>query len=617
MPGEIHEQLTERYERHGWPAQTRPDIKPPEGWSLPLIATHQQLHHHALSPDGKQIAFIWNQETGANIHVTPSAGGWPQQLSTDRPMTNFWEDSPPRWSPDGALIAFTQEGHIHVVPSRGGHPKRISRRWSGASSPRWLPDSNRLLMAFDDDGHQRILLIDRDGAWPRQISHGPGHDSDPNPSPDGRHVAYTHYPKDDFNRSDITIVNLETGQAIRPTNTPGLHNRSPRWSPDGKQIAFISERTGYHEVFLTQPNGEDERQLTDLGMNVGYIAWSPDGARLACTLNREGAWEMGLITIQDGEFHTLRARLGTHHSPQWSPDGAFITFEYESLTETPDLYRMELESGEATRLTNSIPLGLEAIELVTPEHISYTSFDSLSIPGLLYPPPKPNGAAIVYPHGGPTSQYCYEWDIWVEYLVAKGYTVIAPNYRGSTGYGIEFERSNHGVWGIDDTKDCLAAADFLATLDWIDEKRIGIYGSSYGAYMVYCCLAEDPEYRFACGVARFGDCNILSSWAQGDLPGREDLERMMQHPQKNVAGYLAGSPVWCAANIQKPLLILHGLQDKRVHPLQSEELVEALKREGKTFEYKTYANEAHGFLHRANRLDAYARAEQFFDWWLM
>jgi dipeptidyl aminopeptidase/acylaminoacyl peptidase len=278
---------------------------------------------------------------------------------------------------------------------------------------------------------------------------------------------------------------------------------------------------------------------------------------------------------------------------------------------------MDVGSGEVTRLTNSTPLGLETLELVMPEHVRYTSFDDLSIPALLYPPPKPNGAAIVYPHGGPTGQYGYEWDVWVQYLVAKGYTVIAPNFRGSTGYGIDFERANHGVWGIDDTKDCLAAVDFLATLDWVNKGRVAIYGASYGAYMVYCCLAQDPERRFACGVARFGDCNILSSWAQGDLGGREDLERMMQHPAKNMGGYLAGSPVWRVANIEKPLLILHGLEDKRVHPLQSEELVEALKREGKTYEYKSYANEAHGFLHRANRLDAYARVERFFDWWLM
>jgi dipeptidyl aminopeptidase/acylaminoacyl peptidase len=616
MPGDIHEPLTERYERNGWPAQIRPDVKPPEGWSLSLVVAHQYLHNHALSPDGARIAFIWDQEAGSNIHVMPSAGGWPRQLSTDRPLGNFWEDSLPRWSPDGGHIAYTQEGHVHVIPSGGGPSKSLSRRWTGAGDPHWLPDG-RLLMTFDDEDHQRILLTDRDGAWPRQISHGPGHDADPNPSPDSGRVAYTHYPKDDFNRSDIMRVDLETGHAVPLTSTPGFHNRSPRWSPDGAQIAFISERTGNNEVFLVRPDGEGERQLTHLDADVGWIAWSLDGSRLAATLNREGAWEIGLIDAQTGAFHTLRARLGTHQSPQWSPDGAFLTFEYEGPTETPDIYRMAVDSGEVTRLTDSTPLGLTAVELVTPEHVRYTSFDDLSIPALLYPPPKPNGAAIVYPHGGPTGQYGYEWDVWVQYLVAKGYTVLAPNFRGSTGYGLDFERANHGVWGIDDTRDCLAGADFLATLDWVKKERIAIYGASYGAYMVYCSLAQDPEHRFACGVARFGDCDILSSWAQGDLAGREDLERMMKHPSQNLASYIAGSPVWHVADIEKPLLILHGLEDRRVHPLQSEELVEALKREDKTFEYKTYTNEAHGFLHRANRLDAYARVERFFDWWLM
>ena len=135
--------------------------------------------------------------------------------------------------------------------------------------------------------------------------------------------------------------------------------------------------------------------------------------------------------------------------------------------------------------------------------------------------------------------------------------------------------------------------------------------------MALASLASDDRYRFACGVAKYGDCNILSSWAQGDQVGREDLERMMGHPAHHQAAYRAGSPVWQVENIQKPLFIAHGLKDDRVHPLQSEELVEALKRAGKTFEYKTYANEGHGLLHRASIIDFHTRLERFFDWYLL
>jgi dipeptidyl aminopeptidase/acylaminoacyl peptidase len=202
-------------------------------------------------------------------------------------------------------------------------------------------------------------------------------------------------------------------------------------------------------------------------------------------------------------------------------------------------------------------------------------------------------------------------------MSAKGYTVIAPNFRGSSGYGTAFERLNYDVWGVDDTRDCLAASGTLVSLFGVDSQRIAIIGASYGSYLAICSLAFDPQRRFACGVAKYGDCDLLTSWAKCDRSGLEDLYRMMGHPSTNRTGYRAGSPVWNVENIQAPLLILHGLLDPYVPPLQSEELVEALKKAGKTYEYKTYADEGHGFLLRKNQLDFYQRMDRFIDWYLL
>ena len=151
----------------------------------------------------------------------------------------------------------------------------------------------------------------------------------------------------------------------------------------------------------------------------------------------------------------------------------------------------------------------------------------------------------------------------------------------------------------------------------MDRQRLAIYGASYGSYLAFCALASDPPGPFACGVAKYGDCNILTSWAQGERETREDLERMMGHPTSDRNGYRVGSPVTRAANIRAPLLIVHGLLDPIVHPLQSQELVEALKREKKTFEYKAYPDEGHGLLQRKNQLDFYALMERFVDWYLL
>jgi len=208
-------------------------------------------------------------------------------------------------------------------------------------------------------------------------------------------------------------------------------------------------------------------------------------------------------------------------------------------------------------------------------------------------------------------------DLYTQYLVAKGYTYLAINYRGSTGYGIEFEHANDNDWGIGDTQDCLFAARYLAGLDGIDPQRLAIMGSSYGGYMVACCLARDPDYLFACGISLYGDADLFSSWAQCERDTRLYTEMMIGHPALNRQVFQAGSPVYDVADVKKPVLILHGLEDLIVPPQASEEWVEALKREDKTFEYKTYGEESHGFLNRANLDDEYARIERFLDWYLI
>ena len=214
-------------------------------------------------------------------------------------------------------------------------------------------------------------------------------------------------------------------------------------------------------------------------------------------------------------------------------------------------------------------------------------------------------------------QAILEWEPLIPYFAAKGYTWLRPNYRGSTGYGVAFEQANYNDWGEGDTQDCLYGARYLRDLPGIDPGRVAIYGASYGGYMVACCLSRDPDYLYACGVDKFGDANLISSWAQCNRDLRLYSEIFLGHPARNRQVYIDGSPIYQVENVQKPVLIFHGLEDDVVPPQASEEWVEALRRAGKTFEYKTYADEAHGFLQRATQLDFYRRLERFLDWYLL
>jgi dipeptidyl aminopeptidase/acylaminoacyl peptidase len=607
--------IEEKYEHNGWPSVARPDLKPPDGWSLPLVCSVNLLDGQELSPDGQWITFTWNRDQSSDVFIMPAAGGWPRRVTVGRDLE--WPELACRWSPDGQWLAISQNDHILIAPSAGGLPKRISDFTDSASDPVWMPDG-RLIITVERNDSKQLLLTDREGQWPRElVGRRDGDCWDAQPSPDGSLVAYTFRPFGDLNRLDVHVVETDTGQIRELAGQPKLRSWQPRWSPDGAQIAFLSQQSGWNEVWLVRPDGQGLRRLTDLGADVDDLAWSPDGARLAAAVNRGGALHLVLIDAQTGEATTLRDDEGVYMRPLWSPGGDWLLVYYEDPLAPGDLYRVDLQ-GRMDQLTFSNPPALAANHFPRPERVSYKSFDGLEIPAFLYRPQKANGAAIVHPHGGPSlqAQLTY-WEPIIPYFVAKGYTWLRPNYRGSTGYGVAFEHANYGDWGGGDTQDCLHGGRFLRDQPGIDPDRVAIYGGSYGGYMVACCLSRDPDYLFACGVSNYGDANLISSWAQCNRDLRLYSEIFLGHPARNRMIYIDGSPIYQVENVQKPVLICHGLEDDVVPPEASEEWVQALRQAGKTFEYKTYAAEPHGFLKLATRLDFYERMERFLDWYLL
>ncbi len=610
--------LTEKYERNGWPSIRRPDLKPPEGWNLSLITSLERIRSHALSPDGDTIAFIKDGESLSDVYLMPAKGGWPARITTDRPLAAYWDDEIPAWSPDGNWVAFGIKGHVHLVPRQGGLPKKITDFATAAGSPRFLPDSRGLIVSVERSDADQLLLTDIHGSWPRALTTDTiGDHWDARPSPDGNSIIYTLRRFDDLNRLDIVLLEIETGKSITLYGKPSTRALSAKWSPDGKWIAFISQEGEREEIYLVRPNGEGLHQLTKTGQDVFQFEWSPNGRQMAVIFNRGGAFDLSLIEIDTGEIVNLRSGLGIHSNPNWGTNGSFITYEYESTLLPPDLYRIDVDTKQVTQLTYSNPPAMQENKKVVPEIVYYKSFDGLEIPAFLYKPENPNGAAIVYPHGGPKDQYGYFWDELAQYFTAKGYYYLAPNYRGSTGYGKQFERANYGTWGVDDTKDCLHAAKFLRGFQKIRQESIGIAGGSYGGYMTICSLSRDAEYLYACGISKYGDSNLVSSWALCEKRLRLYTEIFLGHPAVNTGFYTKGSPISDVKNVQKPVLVLHGLLDTVVPPEASEEWVEALKRHDKIFEYKTYDDEPHGFLRRENLFDVYERMEQFLDWYLL
>jgi dipeptidyl aminopeptidase/acylaminoacyl peptidase len=609
--------LIEKYERNGWPSVKRPDLKPPQGLNLSLLTSLERIRTHSLSSQG-ELAYIKDGETLSDVFSMSANGGWPARITTDRPLAAYWDDEIPEWSADGNWLGFGIAGHVHIVPRLGGLPKKITDFTTSASGPRWMPDSIGLIVTVERNDVDQLLLTDREGSWPRALTTDTlGDHWDARPSPDGKYIVFSLRRFDDLNRLDIVLLELATGKQVTLYGKPSTRSLSPSWSPDGKWIAFLSQETGREELYLIKPDGEGLHQLTKAGLDIFQYSWSPDSRQMLVVQNRSGALELMLLETQSGEMTELRGGAGLHSNPNWSKDASYITFEFESPLLPPDVYRMELPGRRLTQLTFSNPPALQSNKFIVPESVSYKSFDGLEIPAFLYRPKKSNGAAILYPHGGPTDQYGLGWDELAQYFAAKGYTYLAPNYRGSTGYGQNFERANYDDWGGGDMQDCLFGAKYLHSFKDIKPGGIGIAGGSYGGYLTNNSLSRDPEYLFACGVAKYGDANLVSSWAQCEKRLRLYTEIFLGHPSQNLQIYLKGSPIADAKSVQKPVLILHGLLDSVVPPEASEEWVEALRREGKVFEYKTYDDEPHGFLRRENLYDVYERMERFLDWYLL
>ncbi len=596
-------------EHNGVPSQPRPDAAPPPHWRLDAIAAVGRPHHLVASAAGHEVAFVLDAGEASDVWVMGVDGSGLRRLTTVRDPHAFWEDTAPAWSPDGTRVAFAEGGSIHVVAATGGPPRTLVE----GGSPQWLDDAH-LLITVDRDRVSRLCRIAVDDPWPVAMSPADGHAWAASIAPDRRRIAYVHAPRDDRKRSELRLLDLTDGSVTTLVSDRGFFVGNPAFSPDGRAVAYTSERSGWSEVHLI--DGGEERRVTSDEADFSELSWHRDDRRLVARRTRHGVGDLVTVDTASGDV-TVLAPGGSWSSPQWTAGGDVIAV-YEDHATAPRI--RAVAGAEPVTCLSMVPAAIDAAPHVTPEVVAYRSFDGLEVPGFLFRPATADGGrcpVVVYPHGGPTSHYGDEWDGHAQYFLDKGYGWFAVNFRGSTSYGLDFEHAEHGRWGVADTEDCLAAYDYLAGLDWVDPGRIAIFGASYGSYMALAALARDPQRRFACGVAKYGDCDILTSWAQGDQVGIEDLERMMGHPSENREGYREGSPIHWVADIERPLLIAHGEQDERVHPKQSQQVTEALRRLGKTFEYVTYPTEGHGLLRRAPQIHFYERLERFLDWYLM
>ncbi len=596
----------------GLPTPMRRGDPSPPRWRLEAVAATERPRSPSVSKDGRLLAFIHDRDT-SDVWLLDLDGGEPQRLTTGREPMPYWEDTTPAISPDNAWVAYAEGGWVWIVATAGGPPRKVVE----AGSPLWL-GSDRLVVTIERDERSRLAVVSVADPWPQPLVRSAegldpvGDEGRAAVSPDLRHVAFEFTPRSDLNRTEIRLVAVETGVTRALTGAPSTHDREPTWSPDGTRLAFAAQRDEWYELRAVELATGEERVLAVEEADFSGPRWHPDGSRLAAVRSARFTHDLVVVDAGGGGVDLVAAG-GNWGAPAWTARGELVA-TYEDHATPPELRR------DLASLVRPAPAAVLSAPHVTPEEVQFASSDGLVVEALLFRPAESRrlAPAVVYPHGGPTDLYGDDWDGHAQYFLDKGYAWLALNYRGSIGRGKTFERMNFDDWGGGDVQDCLAAADFLHSLDWVDGGRLAIFGASYGSYLSLCSAVEDAGQRFRCAVCKYGDCDLLTTWSQGDREGVYYCgENMLGHPSENREAWLRGSPVHRLDRLAVPLLIAHGERDARVHPKQSEELVAELRRLGKTFEYVTYPTEAHGFLRAGPQLDFYRRLERFLDWHLL
>ena len=592
----------------------------------------EKLYHTRIvggtswSPDGRSVALVTNISGRNNIWLVPSEGGWPSQLTiSDQRQID------PAWSPNGKWIAFNsdrdgdEQWDLLLVSPQTGEVVNLTNTPDFAEEGQvWSPDSRyiaymskpRSASTFEIDIMD--VLTKRYRALTKNTPKQLGN-SGPIWSNDGKWIAYTqqHAAGKD---SNIFVAYAATGEATLLTPHADEHNYvATAFSPDGKYLLITSNAKGYDNVGLLEIATKKIDWLTDEKWEIGSGTFSPDSRRLTWTANVDGNSEIFLYDIAGKNAVALPLPKGVNDLAgsvtSFSPDGQQLLYYHNGPTSPSDVWVYDFATQRSVQLTHSMLAGLSSEDMVEPFLVHYPSRDGKwQISAFVYVPhnaPRDHThPAIVYVHGGPTSQTMNSFNRIVQYLANQGYIVIAPNYRGSTGYGKEFMDANRFDMGGGDLHDVLAAADWIQQTGYVDPKKLVIMGGSYGGYMAMMALTKAPEV-WAAGVPLVPFVNWSTEVQNEDPLLREYDLATMGDPVKSKELWEDRSPINFVDRIKAPVLLLAGGNDPRCPKSEAQQVADAIKKRGGIVDFKVYENEGHGFARVENQIDAYTRVADF------
>jgi dipeptidyl aminopeptidase/acylaminoacyl peptidase len=595
-------------------------------FSIEKLYMARSIGDATWSPDGKQVALITNISGRNNIWLMSSDGGWPSQLTVSEQR-----EIDPAWSPDGKWIAFNSDNDgdeqwdLFLVSPQTGEVVNLTNTPDVAEEGQaWSPDS-RYIAFISKPRSSSTFEIDIMDVLTRRYraltKNTPKDLANFNPlwSHDGKWIAYTQEQaagKD----SNIFLSDVAGTKSILLTPHSGEHTyQATAFSPDGKYLLITSDANGYDNAGLLEIATKKTQWLTDGKWSVESGTFSNDGKQLTFVTNADGNSEISVYDIAEGHATTLPLPQGVNElagsATSFSPDDQRLLYYQNGPASPNDLWSYDFASQQSRQLTHALPAGLSTDDMVEPFLVHYPSRDGkFQISALVYVPhnaPRDHThPAIVQVHGGPEGQSVNGFNRVIQYLANQGYLIIAPNYRGSSGYGKEFEDANRYDMGGGDLQDVLAAADWIQKTGYVDPKKLVIMGGSYGGYMTMMALTKAPEV-WAAGVAIVPFVNWATEVQNEDPELREYDLATMGDPVKNKDLWTDRSPVNFADQVKAPVLLLAGGNDPRCPKSEAQQVADAIKKHNGTVELKIYDNEGHGFARVENQVDAYTRVAEF------
>jgi dipeptidyl aminopeptidase/acylaminoacyl peptidase len=634
----------------------------------PLRATDifrvRDVRDPQISPDGKWVAYTVTIADSARDKNDTDVwmASWDGKENL-RITSTKESESQPRWSPDGRYLSFVSSrdggkgGQIWLLDRRGGEATRLTEIKGGVSGYEWSPDATRLALIVGDPEDDE------------------GSDSTKAKTPKPIVLDRYHFKQDvqgylGDKRSHLYVFDVATKKA--ELLTPGKYEEAnPSWSPDGKQIAFVSDRSPdpdrsiNTDIYVIDARaGAQARQLTmfqgDDNNGGGRLAWSPDGKSIAYvrssspTMSIYDQYQLAVIPAAGGEARVLTESLDRPvTSPRWTADGASLLFlvtddrtQYvarmratggpvDKLTNGPRVIQsfalgpagkiavlgstatemsevQALENGALRPLTHQNDSWLAEIQLGTTEGIEFKTPDGADVHAVMTRPASSSGTklpTLLRIHGGPTSQDQYSFNFERELFAANGYVVVSPNYRGSNGRGEKFMSAIAGDWGNKEVVDVLAATDYVVEKGIADPDRLGIGGWSYGGITTDYTIASTP--RFKAAISGAGSALQTSMYGIDQYILQYDTE--LGPPWKNPDAWMKVSyPFFHADRIKTPTLFMAGEKDFNVPAAGSEQMYQALKSLGLDTQLVIYPNSFHGITLPSYRVD---RLERYIKWY--